>query len=106
MKDRQPPKKKINDLEVKIWRMEQEKMILNRAIYIADGQLGTDIRKSIYLSRSKLSSQRDPRNHPKASSRNPRSQPVVALQAPEGGCKAAGADGAGTAAGLRGAQVL
>ena len=45
MKDKQPPKKKINDLEAKIKRLEQEKMILNRAIDIADEQFGTNIRK-------------------------------------------------------------
>ena len=45
MKDKQPPKKKINDLEARIKRLEQEKIILNRAIDIADEQFGTDIRK-------------------------------------------------------------
>lgn len=45
MKDKQPPKKKINELEAKIRRLEQEKMILNRAIDIADEQFGTNIRK-------------------------------------------------------------
>lgn len=45
MKEKQPPRKKINDLEAKIKRLEQEKMILNRAIDIADEQFGTNIRK-------------------------------------------------------------
>ena len=45
MKDKQPPKKKINDLEARIQRLEQEKLILNRAIDIADEQFGTNIRK-------------------------------------------------------------
>lgn len=45
MTDKQPPRKKINDLEARIKRLEQEKMILNRAIDIADEQFGTDIRK-------------------------------------------------------------
>ena len=45
MKDKQPPKKKINELEARIKRLEQEKMILNRAIDIADEQFGTNIRK-------------------------------------------------------------
>ncbi|HYK55398.1 MAG TPA: hypothetical protein VEV15_02900 [Flavisolibacter sp.] len=45
MKDKQPPKKKINDLEARIKRLEQEKLILNRAIDIADEQFGTNIRK-------------------------------------------------------------
>lgn len=45
MKDKQPPRKKINDLEAKIKRLEQEKLILNQAIDIADEQFGTNIRK-------------------------------------------------------------
>jgi transposase-like protein len=45
MKDKAPPKTKINELEAKIRRLEQEKEILNRAIDIADDMLGTDIRK-------------------------------------------------------------
>lgn len=45
MKDKQPPRKKIHDLEAKIKRLEQEKLILNRAIDIADEQFGTNIRK-------------------------------------------------------------
>jgi transposase-like protein len=43
------PNKKIRDLEKKLKRLEQEKEVLNRAIDIADGQFGTDIRKK-YLS--------------------------------------------------------
>lgn len=43
------PNKKISDLEKKLKRLEQEKEVLNRAIDIADGQFGTDIRKK-YLS--------------------------------------------------------
>ncbi len=45
MKDKAPPKSRINELEAKIRRLEQEKEILNRAIDIADDMLGTDIRK-------------------------------------------------------------
>ena len=45
MQDKQPPRKKINELEARIKRLEQEKMILNRAIDIADEQFGTNIRK-------------------------------------------------------------
>ena len=45
MKDKQPPRRKINELEARIKRLEQEKMILNRAIDIADEQFGTNIRK-------------------------------------------------------------
>ncbi|WP_255594235.1 hypothetical protein [Pontibacter sp. HSC-14F20] len=45
MKEKQPPRSRIHKLEAKIKRLEQEKLILNRAIDIADEQLGTDIRK-------------------------------------------------------------
>lgn len=44
MKDK-PPRKKINELEAKIKRLEEEKAILNRAIDIADEMLDTNIRK-------------------------------------------------------------
>jgi transposase len=45
MKSKQPPRKKLNELEAKIKRLEQEKEILNRAIDIADEMLDTNIRK-------------------------------------------------------------
>ena len=45
MKKKAPPKAYISQLEAKIKRLEQEKEILNRAIDIADQQLGTEIRK-------------------------------------------------------------
>lgn len=45
MKKKAPPKTYISQLEAKIKRLEEEKYILNRAIDIADEQLGTDIRK-------------------------------------------------------------
>lgn len=45
MKAKQPPRKKISELEAKIKRLEQEKEILNRAIDIADEQYQTNIRK-------------------------------------------------------------
>ena len=45
MKDKAPPKKKINELEARIKRLEEDKAILNRAIDIADNMFGTDIRK-------------------------------------------------------------
>jgi len=57
MKDRQPPRKKINELEGKVKRLEQEKMILNRAIDIADKEFGTNIRKKC-LPLSQQASQR------------------------------------------------
>jgi len=58
MKDKAPPKKRINDLEAKIKRLEAEKEILNRAIDIADDTLGTDIRKK-YLLLSLAASKRE-----------------------------------------------
>lgn len=45
MKSKQPPRKRISDLEAKIKRLEKEKEILNRAIDIADDMLGANIRK-------------------------------------------------------------
>ena len=63
MKDKAPPKKKINDLEAKIKRLEQEKEILNRAIDIADDMLGTDIRKK-YLLLSYEASKREEQKEP------------------------------------------
>jgi transposase len=39
------PQQTIRELEKKLQRLEAEKEILNRAIDIADEQLGTDIRK-------------------------------------------------------------
>jgi transposase-like protein len=43
------PNKKIQELEKKLRRLQQEKEVLNRAIDIADSQFNTDIRKK-YLS--------------------------------------------------------
>jgi len=43
------PNKKIKELERRLKRLQSEKEVLNRAIDIADSQLGTDIRKK-YLS--------------------------------------------------------
>lgn len=45
MKKKAPPKAYISQLEAKIKRLEEEKLILNRAIDIADDLLKTDIRK-------------------------------------------------------------
>lgn len=45
MKEKQPPRSRIHELEARIKRLEQEKLILNRAIDIADEQFGTNIRK-------------------------------------------------------------
>ena len=45
MKAKQPPRSRIQELEARIKRLEQEKVILNRAIDMADEQFGTNIRK-------------------------------------------------------------
>jgi hypothetical protein len=49
MAKKDPPNKKIRELEKKIKRIEEDKEILNTAIDIADEMLNTDIRKK-YLS--------------------------------------------------------
>ena len=49
MSRKQPPNKKIRELEKKIKRLQEDKEILNTAIDIADEMLNTDIRKK-YLS--------------------------------------------------------
>ena len=49
MKNKNPPKSQISELEKKIKRLEAEKEILNRAIDIADETLGTEIRKKYLL---------------------------------------------------------
>lgn len=55
MKKKAPPKSQIAELEKKIKRLEEEKLILNRAIDIADELLHTDIRKK-YLPLSQAAS--------------------------------------------------
>ena len=55
MKNRQPPKTYISELEKKIKRLEAEKEILNRAIDIADEMFDTNIRKK-YLPMSSAAS--------------------------------------------------
>jgi transposase len=57
MRNKETPNKKIRELEKKLKRLEAEKEILNRAIDIADEQLGTDIRKKYYALLSKVSKQ-------------------------------------------------
>lgn len=49
MSKKQPPNKKIRELEKKIKRLQEDKEILNTAIDIAEEMLKTDIRKK-YLS--------------------------------------------------------
>jgi transposase-like protein len=57
MRNKETPNKKIRELEKKLKRLEAEKEILNRAIDIADEQLGTDIRKKYYALLSEVSKQ-------------------------------------------------
>lgn len=58
MKKKAPPKTYISQLEAKIRRLEQEKLVLNRAIDIADEQLGTEIRKKCLPLSQQASDQR------------------------------------------------
>ena len=60
MKEKRPPNKKIRELEKKLQRLEQEKIILNRVIDIADEQLHTDIRKKYLALLSQASKQQSP----------------------------------------------
>ena len=57
MPEKQTPRKKINALEARIKRLEEEKEVLNRAIDIADSMLNTNIRKK-YLPLSQEASRR------------------------------------------------
>lgn len=57
MKGKQTPQQKIRELEKKLKRLELEKEILNKAVEIADDQLGTDIRKKYLDLLSKASAQ-------------------------------------------------
>lgn len=45
MKSKPTPQQKIRELERRLKRLEQQREVLNKAIEIADEQLGTDIRK-------------------------------------------------------------
>ena len=58
MKEKAPPKKYIQELEARIKRLEEDKLILNRAIDIADEMFDTDIRKK-YLPLSREASRRE-----------------------------------------------
>ena len=66
MKEKQPPRKKINELEAKIKRLEQEKMILNRAIDIADEQFGANIRKKYLPLSQQAFRQKGPQEPPES----------------------------------------
>jgi len=57
MKGKETPTRRIRELEKKLKRLEAEKEILNRAIDIADEQLGTDIRKKYLALLSEASTQ-------------------------------------------------
>lgn len=57
MKGKETPKRRIRELEKKLKRLEAEQEILNRAIDLADEQLGTDIRKKYLALLSEASTQ-------------------------------------------------
>ena len=63
VKEKQPPKKHISQLEAKIKRLEAEKEILNRAIDIADDMLHTDIRKKYLLLLEEASGQQESKSN-------------------------------------------
>ena len=60
MKDKQPPKTAISQLEAKIKRLEEEKEILNRTIDIADKMFDTNIRKKFLPLLSEATKQQGP----------------------------------------------
>lgn len=57
MKGKDSPQKQIKELEKKLKRLEMQNEILNKAVEIADEQLGTDIRKKYLALLSKASGQ-------------------------------------------------
>ncbi len=57
MKGKQTPQTKIRELEKKLKRLQLQNEILNKAVEIADEQLGTDIRKKYLDLLSKSSGQ-------------------------------------------------
>src|SRR4249919_19890 len=64
MKKKAPPKTYISQLEAKIKRLEAEKEILNRAIYIADDILKTEIRKKYLPLSQSASGKQGEKNNP------------------------------------------
>lgn len=70
MKGKPTPQTKIRELEKKIKRLEAEKLILNRAIDIADEMLDTNIRKK-YLPLSEAASSEQGNEQPPASPPEP-----------------------------------
>jgi len=59
MKGKQSPQKQIRELQKKLKRLEMQNEILNKAVEIADEQLGTDIRKKYLDLLSKTSGQQE-----------------------------------------------
>lgn len=57
MKGKQSPQTRIRELEKKLKRLQLQNDILNKAVEIADDQLGTDIRKKYLDLLSKTSGQ-------------------------------------------------
>jgi len=57
MKGKETPYQKIRELEKQLKRLQKEKEILNKAIEIADQQMGTDIKKKYLDLLSKASGQ-------------------------------------------------
>jgi transposase-like protein len=64
MKKKAPPGTYISQLEAKIKRLEEEKMILNKAIDIADEMFSTDIRKKYLPLSQQLSDQQQGKSTP------------------------------------------
>lgn len=64
VKEKQPPKTYISQLEAKIKRLEAEKEILNRTIDIADEMFGTDIRKKYLPLSEKASNEQGAKDKP------------------------------------------
>jgi transposase-like protein len=59
MKGKVSPQKQIKELEKKLKRAQMQNEILNKAVEIADEQLGTDIRKKYLDLLSKTSGQQE-----------------------------------------------
>lgn len=64
MKKKAPPRTYISQLEAKIKRLEEEKLILNRAIDIADDMFKTDIRKKYLPLSQQISDQQQGKENP------------------------------------------
>lgn len=64
MKGKQSPQQQIRELEKKLKRLQLQNDILNKAVEIADDQLGTDIRKKYFDLLSKNSGQQVEKDTP------------------------------------------